>query len=119
MVWARCVGLSTPEIPKQWGSMTAHSIRAVAVWVGVVVVAGWPTSQASGQTTSTSELATWTCTGSPCPWGSSLDGQAVVWPASSGAVSQRLGYTVSGGIYLVAPRANGATLTVVSGSAQA
>ncbi|MGD9695523.1 MAG: hypothetical protein AB7V42_07685 [Thermoleophilia bacterium] len=64
-----------------------------------------------------SAAVTWTCTGAPCPWGASLSGNAVVWPASVSPVAVRLGYTTSQPIYLPADRANGATITVTSGGA--
>ena len=63
-----------------------------------------------------SEVVTWTCTGSPCPWGSSLSGQALVWPESAEPTSNRLGYTTSAAIYLSADRANGVIVAIVSGS---
>lgn len=64
-----------------------------------------------------SQLITWTCTGSPCPWGSPLGGQAVVWPASANPTQQRLGYTANSGIYLAATYANGMVFKVQSGAA--
>lgn len=64
-----------------------------------------------------SQLVTWTCTGTPCPWGSSLSGHALVW--SAGGTSQRLGYTVSAGVYLPVTHAQGAVIVVQSGVAQA
>jgi hypothetical protein len=66
-----------------------------------------------------SQTVTWTCTSTPCPWGSSLSGDALVWPDDAEAIHARLGYTVSRGVYLPAERANGATITVESGSAGA
>jgi hypothetical protein len=66
-----------------------------------------------------SQVATWTCTGSPCPWGSSLSGHALVWPAAAEAINTRLGYTVSAGVYLPAARANGADLSIETGEASA
>lgn len=66
-----------------------------------------------------SQTVTWTCTGSPCPWGNSLDGIALVWPADSGAINNRLGYTVSAAIYLPAARANGTSITIDDGAATA
>jgi hypothetical protein len=57
------------------------------------------------------------CTSSPCPWGESLSRQAVAWPDTVNTVNQRLGYTTSHPIYLPADRANGATITILSGSA--
>ena len=66
-----------------------------------------------------SALVTWTCTGSPCPWGSPLDGHAVVWPSQTQALGARLGYMVSGSIYLPASWATGATVSLASGNAAA
>ena len=66
-----------------------------------------------------SQLVTWTCTGDPCPWGTPLTGHALVWPAPAGALDARLGYVVSGGIYLPAERAAGATIVLASGNAAA
>lgn len=70
-------------------------------------------------TVNASQIVRWTCTGSPCPWGTSLSGHALVWPANVETVRTRLGYTVSAGIYLPANRANGATISTVTGEASA
>lgn len=67
--------------------------------------------------TGSSQTATWTCTGSPCPWGDVLSGGALVWPAAMQATGVRLGYSVTPAIYLPAAGANGVTLTITSGSA--
>ncbi len=69
------------------------------------------------QSPATSQLVTWTCTGSPCPWGSPLSGQAAVWPAELSPQSNRLGYTVSAAIYLPESAASGMTITISSGTA--
>jgi hypothetical protein len=83
-----------------------------------VIVAGASVAiTAQAQTAGTSQNATWNCTGSPCPWGASTSGQALVWPASAGALSARLGYTVDNAIYLPASVANGTTITINGGSA--
>jgi hypothetical protein len=58
-----------------------------------------------------SKLVTWTCAGASCPWGASTTGHALVWPAATRALSVRLGYTVSAGMYLPAATANGATIS--------
>lgn len=62
---------------------------------------------------------TWSCTGEPCPWGSTSTGYALVWPSELPATRERLGYTTSVPIYLSAARAhaNGATLTLREGVA--
>ena len=69
------------------------------------------------QSSNTSQVVTWTCTGSPCDWGNSLSGQALVWPAEMGAVTNRLGYTTSAGIYLLESAASGLTVFITSGTA--
>jgi hypothetical protein len=69
------------------------------------------------ETGGTSEMATWTCTGDPCPWGSSTSNPALVWPAAGGPIATRLGYTVSPAVYLPAASANGITITITSGNA--
>ena len=74
---------------------------------------------AFAQTTSTgnSETVVWNCTGSPCPWGGSDSGVALVWPQNSGATSARHGYTTTKPVYLPAYAANGAVVQLNSGSA--
>jgi hypothetical protein len=67
----------------------------------------------------TSRAVTWTCTGTPCPWGDPVTGNALVWPSDTGAIATRLGYTVSAGIYLPAVSANGASVSIVTGAASA
>lgn len=65
----------------------------------------------------TSQEASLDCTSSPCPWGDTLTRQGVVWPATMNTVSNRLGYTTSHPIYLSAADANGAVVTIFSGTA--
>jgi hypothetical protein len=64
-----------------------------------------------------SELVTWTCTASPCPWGDSLANPAIAWPDRAGPVATRLGYTASPAPYLPAVQANGVTIAIDAGSA--
>jgi hypothetical protein len=64
-----------------------------------------------------SVAVTWTCTSSPCPWGATDSGIALEWPNVPERITQRYGYTTNKGVYLGAARANGATLTLRSGSA--
>jgi hypothetical protein len=66
-----------------------------------------------------SHLATWTCTGAPCPWGTSLTGHAIAWTDDEHAIRARLGYTVSADVYLRAAAANGADIEITSGTASA
>jgi hypothetical protein len=67
--------------------------------------------------TLSSVAVTWSCTGSPCPWGATDSGIAIEWPNVPERVNQRYGYTTSKGVYLGAARANGATITLLSGTA--
>jgi len=67
----------------------------------------------------TSQVVTWTCARSPCPWGDSLGNPALVWPAEAGAITNRLGYTASAVVYLPAVKANGASISVDTGTANA
>jgi hypothetical protein len=62
-------------------------------------------------------MATWTCTGDPCPWGDELSNPALAWPPETNPVTARLGYTVSPGVYLPASIANGLTVTIDFGNA--
>lgn len=64
-----------------------------------------------------SQMVTWTCSSSPCPWGSSTANHALVWPAAAQPSSVRYGYTVSAGIYLPTTMANGAIIWVTEGTA--
>lgn len=64
-----------------------------------------------------SQMATWTCTGDPCPWGDELSNPALAWPAEWLPINTRLGYTVSPAVYLPANMANGLTVTIDFGSA--
>jgi hypothetical protein len=64
-----------------------------------------------------SQMATWTCTDDPCPWGDELSNPALAWPAEAQPVDTRLGYTVSPAVYLPASSANGLTVTIDAGSA--
>jgi hypothetical protein len=70
-------------------------------------------------TTGEAQFLVWSCTSSPCPWGATDSGFAIAWPAAAQPVTQRLGYTVSGGAYLPADTANGLVISVSSGSATA
>ena len=65
----------------------------------------------------TSESVTWNCTSSPCDWGQSLSGEALVWPASAGATTARFGYTTSKAIYLPAATANRVKIWIDDGAA--
>ena len=64
-----------------------------------------------------SVLATWNCTGQPCPWGDQSTGHAAVWPAAAEPTRARHGYTVSHDVYAAAQRVVGWTVTVTAGDA--
>ena len=63
-----------------------------------------------------SQVATWTCTSDPCPWGDELSNPVLAWPVEAEPVGTRLGYTVSPAAYLPASSANGLTVTIEFGS---
>jgi len=98
--------------------MMNQQVNLRRIFGSAVLVLGWlATSPAFAQTSGASQLATWTCTLSPCPWGPSDSGHALAWPASAGPLNSRLGYSVSSAIYLPAQVANGTRVTINSGSA--
>ncbi len=76
-----------------------------------------PADAPEASSTLASQQVTWRCTADPCPWGASQTNHAVVWPASTGALASRLGYTVSAAVYLPAAFANGAEISVETGAA--
>ncbi len=96
--------------------MAPYSVRFTCMLVLTALL--WllnPSGVSYAQSSNSSQLVTWTCTGSPCPWGASTSGQALVWPAELGASANRLGYTVSAGVYLPAAVASGVTIGITSG----
>ncbi|WP_165547171.1 PKD domain-containing protein [Kribbella sindirgiensis] len=81
----------------------------------VIFTPGEPTTPpASGYG---SVLATWNCTGTPCPSGASYTSNAAVWPATAEPTRARYGYTVSHDVYAPAAKVAGWKITVTSGSA--
>jgi hypothetical protein len=64
-----------------------------------------------------SVLATWNCTGTPCPWGDQTSDQAVVWPAVAEPIRVRHGYTVSHDVYATAQKVLGWEVSVTGGNA--
>ena len=64
-----------------------------------------------------SVLATWNCTGTPCPSGASYTSNAAVWPATAEPTRARYGYAVSHDVYAPAAKVAGWKITVTSGSA--
>ena len=79
--------------------------------------AGSPGAARAQDQNVSSRSVTWSCTGEPCPWGDTTEGQALVWPEALAATQTRMGYTTSEPIYLPAERAKGLTLTLTQGSA--
>jgi hypothetical protein len=96
-------------------------IVCVAAQTGCLAASDPPStaSYLSGLTalTGASELVTWTCTDSPCPWGDSLGNPALAWPAEAAPIATRLGYTASPAPYLPADQANGLIVTIDTGTA--
>ena len=70
-----------------------------------------------GDVQGSSVLATWNCTGTPCPWGDQLTGQVAVWPAAAEPSRARHGYTVSHDVYAAAAKVVGWKVTVTAGNA--
>jgi hypothetical protein len=93
-------------------SSMSRSFRPVLLILCGVLVA----SRAEAQTPTPSTQVTWTCSATACPWGQTLTGHALIWPQSE-AASQRLGYVVSGAVYLPASIANGLKISLTSGRA--
>lgn len=78
--------------------LTRSRIRCTRTFALILLLLLWYSTAISyAQSSDTSQEVTWTCTGSPCDWGSSLSGQALVWPASLGGVSQSFGLHGLGG----------------------
>jgi hypothetical protein len=94
---------------------TAFSVLTTAVLM-VLGLAALPALAAEGDPAS-SVVATWSCTGSPCPWGPSDTSNAAVWPAAAEPVRARYGYTASHDVYAPAPKVAGWKITITSGSA--
>lgn len=67
--------------------------------------------------TSSSVLATWDCTGTPCPWGDHTSALVAVWPVSAEPTRSRYGYTLSDYVYARAWNVAGWRVTVGSGRA--
>lgn len=85
-----------------------------ALALGLTIPAGAALADAGSST-----YVEWTCQpdGVNCPWGSTTGNPAIVWPASTGAITNRFDYTTSGAIYLPASIANGAIIWIDSGYA--
>jgi hypothetical protein len=90
------------------------SIGVFGLTLSLSVLSTGSTSHAAA---TSSTLVTWSCTASPCPWGSATADHSAVWPQSANASTTRHGYTTSAGIYLPADNANGMTVSVETGSA--
>jgi hypothetical protein len=90
-------------------------LSALLLALGFVLV---PLGTASAESTQTSTLVTWSCTGSPCPWGATDTGNAIAWPAEYQPGSSRFGYTTSAAVYAPAAAVAGIRVEVTSGSAK-
>jgi hypothetical protein len=98
--------------PRRPGRRISTTFQALALVAAMTLTTVLSHAQISGS----SQQVSWVCTGSPCPWGTTLTGYALVWPEEMGAQSGRLGYTTSAGIYLAAALAAGLTVEISEGS---
>jgi hypothetical protein len=64
-----------------------------------------------------SQTVTYTCRGTPCPWGDTASTLAIAWPASEPTVNTQLGYLVSPAMYLPGVRGNGTDISIETGEA--
>jgi hypothetical protein len=84
-----------------------------------LMVLGFPAPRADAEEVAAqaSVLASWDCTGSPCPWGERTTSEAATWPAAAEPIRTRHGYTVSHDVYAKAPAVAGWTIRLATGSA--
>ena len=75
--------------------MIPIKVRFIGV-LSLMVMVLFSATSSHAQSSAVSQLVSWTCTGSPCDWGNSVSGHALVWPATLEPSSGRLGYTTSG-----------------------
>ena len=76
-----------------------------------------PTPDAGAPSAIASQTVTYTCRGTPCPWGDTASTLAIAWPASEPTVDTQLGYLVSPGMYLPGVRGNGTDISIETGEA--
>ena len=96
--------------------MIPIKLRLIGVLSLMVMVLLSATSS-HAQSSDASQLVTWTCTGSPCTWGSTTSNPAVVWSATLAPTTMRLGYTTSAGVYVPAVRPVGMGIAIAAGTA--
>src|SRR5690349_10554794 len=99
------------------GALARTTILLALIGVTLIGVFAPRVDAAESDVQSSSALATWTCTGTPCPWGEQTTGQAAVWPAEAEPTRARYGYTVSHDVYASAQKVAGWKVTVSAGSA--
>jgi hypothetical protein len=99
--------------------LTPVKTTVLLVLVGVMLLGVWVlrVNIDKGDAQVAAVLATWECTGTPCPWGVRTTNQAAVWPAAAEPTRARLGYTVSDDVYGAAAKVAGWKVTVVTGNA--
>ena len=101
----------------QVSGLAADEVLSVQSDLGFLYEITYPSATTPPPSVPQSQSVSWNCTGSPCPWGTSLSGRAIVWPSDKQPIATRLGYTVSGAIYLPTSIANGTGVKILSGSA--
>jgi len=90
--------------------------RIVTLALGFLVLL--PPSGSQAATTGHAKMVTWSCSGTPCPWGPRTSNPALVWPAALSPLTRRLGYETSAPVYLPARAAMGVKITVNRGRAR-
>jgi hypothetical protein len=98
-------------------TLVKTTILLALLGVTLLGVSGPRADSAGGDVQSSSVLATWNCTGSPCPWGDQTTDHAAVWPAEAEPTRTRHGYTVSHDVYAAAQKVAGWKVTVTAGNA--
>ena len=104
---------------KRKGALTLVKMTILLALFGVTLLGVFaPRADADeSDVQGSSVLATWNCTGTPCPWGDQTTDQAVVWPPEAEPIRARYGYTVSHDVYATAQKVLGWTMTVTTGNA--
>ena len=98
-------------------TLVATTVLVALLGLTLLGVSGPRANAAESDVEGSSVLATWNCTGEPCPWGGQTSGHAAVWPAAAEPGRARHGYTVSHDVYATAQRVVGWTVTVTAGDA--
>ncbi|HSU36076.1 MAG TPA: hypothetical protein VLJ88_10495, partial [Propionibacteriaceae bacterium] len=96
---------------------SAHTLLRTTIFFAIigVMLLGYfvPLAEADEvEVQGASVVATWNCTGTPCPWGAQTANHAAVWPAVAEPTRARHGYTVTHDVYAAGSKVAGWKLTV-------